>query len=265
MRYIDPLRSQRSQYTNEMLKIVRNYRSHVLEVMRNKLRTPDNKLDYEDIGKALDRLNEVMVRRATDPLKRFTRVGYLRGIDQTIQHLQTEGLAQVNVFFSKPDEVAIEKLAETAGQYLPDMAKDTKDKIIRIVQAGDKEGLGISRIGKNVYEGINALTIPRAEALATTSLNQAYNYSAFERVRQMAPYKIWIATHDDRTRDSHNKMDGVVIETEERFHVPAFKPSKGGREVPACDLMFPGDVSNDPPLGQIINCRCIVSGKMRKS
>ena len=51
--------------------------------------------------------------------------------------------------------------------------------------------------------------------------------------------KAWMATLDDRTRDSHVELDGEEREIDEEF-------SNG--------LMFPGDSNGEP--GEVYNCRC---------
>lgn len=51
--------------------------------------------------------------------------------------------------------------------------------------------------------------------------------------------KRWIATLDERTRSSHQYLDGETIEVDERF-------SNG--------LLYPGEASGPPE--EIINCRC---------
>lgn len=64
--------------------------------------------------------------------------------------------------------------------------------------------------------------------------------------------KEWISVQDDRTRDAHLVMDGVVIPIEDKFEVPATSQSEGAF------MDYPGDAS--APAGQVVNCRCVVSG-----
>ena len=60
--------------------------------------------------------------------------------------------------------------------------------------------------------------------------------------------KEWISTLDDRTRDAHLVMDGVVIPINDKFEVPATSQSEGAWM----------DYAGDPtaPVGQVANCRC---------
>lgn len=59
--------------------------------------------------------------------------------------------------------------------------------------------------------------------------------------------KVWIATNDDRTRDSHAEMDGVTIPVDEPFVLQNMDGSTS-------KLMYPADPDGDPE--QVYNCRC---------
>ena len=57
--------------------------------------------------------------------------------------------------------------------------------------------------------------------------------------------KVWVATHDDRTRDDHLAMDGVAVPNDEPFVLPD-----------GTQMMFPGDISLGAGANQVCNCRC---------
>lgn len=61
--------------------------------------------------------------------------------------------------------------------------------------------------------------------------------------------RVWNATKDKRTRDSHITMDGQEVALEEPF------TSGAGHK-----LMFPGDPS--APAEETINCRCVVTNRV---
>lgn len=87
----------------------------------------------------------------------------------------------------------------------------------------------------------------RSEAIARTSTMQAYNAGSTEIYRQNSvKAREWLATLDDRARDSHVEANGQVVDIDAPFAV-------GGYE-----LMFPGDTSLGADLGEIVNCRCTV-------
>jgi hypothetical protein len=89
----------------------------------------------------------------------------------------------------------------------------------------------------------------RGETLARTETIGSLNTAAKEAVDQMAEEsginrqdirKVWRATKDSRTRDTHAALDGESVGVDERF-------SNG--------LLYPGEPGGDP--AEVINCRCI--------
>lgn len=81
----------------------------------------------------------------------------------------------------------------------------------------------------------------RAARTACTSAENAGRVSSYERAEGMGIHlkQEWLATLDDRTRDSHALLDGEQVEVGERF-------SNG--------LRYPGDPTGDP--AEVWNCRC---------
>jgi len=104
-----------------------------------------------------------------------------------------------------------------------------------LIEAAEKEFMKMDEV--------RALLIARTESCATLNAGSNELYKA-----EGIQYKEWIATLDDRTRDSHLLMDGVVIPIEEKFEVPATSQTAGGW------LEYPGDPSAD--ASEVCNCRC---------
>lgn len=95
------------------------------------------------------------------------------------------------------------------------------------------------------YEKYRAETIARTEALRAISQGRQAEWEQLleagfppERLR-----RVWRATRDHRTRDTHRSLDG-----QERGLNEAFESPSGAR------LMYPGDPS--APAAETINCRC---------
>ena len=93
--------------------------------------------------------------------------------------------------------------------------------------------------------------IVRAERIARTELATARNAAQFDAAEQVAETgervtKVWLAAHDERTRDAHAAADGQTVDLDEPFDV-------GGEA-----LMYPGDRENGS-AGNVIACRCSVS------
>jgi uncharacterized protein with gpF-like domain len=57
--------------------------------------------------------------------------------------------------------------------------------------------------------------------------------------------KGWLATNDDRTRDSHAELNGVFVDIDDEF-------DNG--------LEYPGDPNGDP--SEVYNCRCTLVYKV---
>lgn len=79
---------------------------------------------------------------------------------------------------------------------------------------------------------------------ARTAMTGAQNAGRLERMKEAGEMGIevqkqWIATLDNRTRDSHAEMDSEIVDPWEKF-------SNG--------LMYPGDPNGDPR--EVYNCRC---------
>lgn len=83
-----------------------------------------------------------------------------------------------------------------------------------------------------------AMRIARTEGHRITE-TAAYNAQLKAKDRGADIVKIWDATLDSKTRDSHMKCDRQIRELEKKF-------SNG--------LMFPGDPSGS--AAEVINCRC---------
>lgn len=75
----------------------------------------------------------------------------------------------------------------------------------------------------------------------TTNAENAGKMHSYERAKDMGieGKQMWVATHDDRTRESHAMMDGETVDVGEKF-------SNG--------CAFPGDPAGDP--SEVYNCRC---------
>jgi uncharacterized protein with gpF-like domain len=95
----------------------------------------------------------------------------------------------------------------------------------------------------------------RADTIARTETMRVLNEARQEAVDQVVedtgiePSRVtrtWVATLDDRTRDTHAEMDGQIVGMDEPFVSPS-----------GATLMYPGDP--DAPPEEVINCRCVVA------
>ncbi|WP_422366409.1 phage minor head protein [Pelagibius sp.] len=120
----------------------------------------------------------------------------------------------------------------------------------RQVAAAIREGRALTRIQVSKITGrySDRLLQLRGEAVARTETLSALNAGKHEAAEQMIEQsgidrqtvtKVWRATRDGRTRDSHASLNGQTVGMDARF-------SNG--------LLYPGEPG--APAAEIVNCRC---------
>ena len=266
----DPTRPLRGMFDKRMAAILRNARKEAIERIRDYLRW--HPLDVDEIMAILkDVENRYLTQGGQSTIYQFVNTAYNQGAGDVLKDLErarkpTGFTLNINATFTLQDRRAIQTLASLTMNDLQGISSAANPKILNRIVMLDKQGAGITKISRAIYTNYNDLTIAQAERISRTTINRAYNSAAWDRILSYAPYKEWIPTlSDDRTRDSHRKMAGVIIPTDEPFIVPAFRPSPGSKKlVPEAKMMFPGDVSLDADKGQWMNCRCALTGRFIK-
>jgi hypothetical protein len=140
-----------------------------------------------------------------------------------------------------------------AGNRLVRIPDEVYSLIVAEVERGIREGDGI----REVTQGVNTILTAsgselwpnRAQTVARTETMGAVNAGVFRATQlaaeargDLAPFKMWLATMDDRTRPTHRAADRQRTLLTEPFVV-------GGAQ-----LLFPGDPRG--PANEVINCRC---------
>lgn len=163
----------------------------------------------------------------------------------------------IGVRFDLPDEQAITNLIEILNLKLA--RAGNKTEIISALTTAERKGAGIPQL-VSVYRNFVDISERDAETLMRTWSGQAHNKAAWQRAKEYAPYKEWIGTPGSpRTRESHLKMNGVIIPVDEYFIVPGFVDRYTHEKVPEALMMYPGDVSQGPHQSQICRCRCALA------
>lgn len=269
----DPVRGIRQLYTRELQALLRHARDDATLHIRNHFQYR-SQIDVEAIREILEKiLSRRFLPDAEDLIKRFTRTSYLRGIDQVTTALDLSARTAgpptpvaIAIGFDQADLRAIDNLSSVQLVDLNGVTTDLVKRLVHDLVQADRQGAGVTKITKLISSDFQTLGIARVERITRTALNQAYNEAAWSRIRRSAPHKEWIPTNDDRTRPGHKIMKGVVIDTEDLFLVPAFYPTPNSKKkVPEAHMYYPGDVSQKPDLAQIINCRCTVAPRFRKT
>lgn len=157
--------------------------------------------------------------------------------------------AQIN--FGLYDAHTVSRLIRDEPELLPRKVVNGKKLeawnqrvIANSISQGIIQGESIDEISKRIARD-TCISAGRSSTLyARTAVTGAQNAGRMERLHEAKDMGInvkkrWMATLDNRTRDSHAELDGETIDVDEKF-------SNG--------LMYPGDPSGDP--SEVYNCRC---------
>lgn len=137
-----------------------------------------------------------------------------------------------------------------AAGRVADISKTTERRIRNAVARGLDANDSPAEIARAIIDEVDDMTLARARTIARTETHTAANsgqHMAMEETADelgMKMNKVWVATEDQRTRESHTAADGQVVAMDEWF------------KVGEAELYFPGDP--DGPPEEIINCRCAV-------
>lgn len=117
------------------------------------------------------------------------------------------------------------------------------------------QGDSIPQIAKKLRTAIptmNKASSVRTARTAATSAQNGGRMASYEKAAEMGinVQKRWVATKDKRTRGTHQKLDGKVVDYDEPF------------ESDLGDIMFPGDPS--AKAGNVYNCRCTIRTEVPK-
>lgn len=161
-----------------------------------------------------------------------------------------EHSTQINTSFTLFNEQAIERLIREKPDLLPkpkiDIPKDirwNKQNMTSAVMQSIIQGEDTYRLADRLaaITDANQTSAIRNARTMTTSAQNGGREDQFKRAQAMGikSKKVWIATWDFRTRESHRRLDGEIIKMGEKF-------SNG--------LRYPGDPNGTP--AEVYNCRC---------
>jgi len=246
-------------------EIMKNY-ARQLRGMRSKLADifdkyfREGKLDYAEIQKygRLSKLEQEIIR---DVMKLYDDDGkllretltevYNTSYYRTAWALETETRARLgySAVDLKTVQLSIQNpftgltLNERLERNRTNLIYGLKEELTRGFVNGDTYPQ-ISRRVKDLLEG----DAGKAIRIVRTESTRIYNEAQYDSILHAAEQgiimtKTWISSRDDRTRESHEMLDGVTIPVDEPFVIDG---DEG---------MFPGDFSE---ARNVINCRCTV-------
>jgi hypothetical protein len=207
--------------------------------------------------------------------------GWRRGVP-TLTMPDPFGIRTTSTWFAEQlDNEVLVEIREIVDFASHDIADPTPDSMYRVTQAVEQARNRLVRVPDSVFNAVRAETMKattegwsideladeidsiladagaerwknRARTIARTEAVAAYNagtYSGFQSYAASVPgpwEKIWLETHDHRTRDTH------------REGVQGF----GGQRVPLMAMFRHGDVQMPypgwplAPAAEVVNCRC---------
>ena len=167
--------------------------------------------------------------------------------------------AGMNLSFAIYDEHTAEMLIRDNPELLPrrmdvNGKKDkawNRSKIAGAVTQALIQGESIPKLAKRVAMQTGETNMKAMVRYARTAMTGAQNkgrIAMLQRAKGMGILvkKVWLATLDSRTRDSHQHMDGVTAEVDEKFVTPL-----------GSKMECPGDMNGKP--GDVWNCRCTLT------
>lgn len=141
-----------------------------------------------------------------------------------------------------------EYISEIVGDKVVQILATTKELIKAAIREGLANGEGVFEVSRRIEALYLDEIIPhRAEVIARTETIAAAGAAsrAAAKATGLNLTHEWVATPDDRTRDTHWAANGQKKPIDEPFEV-------GGSL-----LMFPGDSSLGADADQVISCRCV--------
>lgn len=139
-----------------------------------------------------------------------------------------------------------QEILDRAGIRLADADASMRMMLRNVIEKAVNEGWTVPETTQAIREYVNVHSKAQATQLARTDLVGVTNASSIAATRIVFPdgnlTKIWLATEDERTRETHVQADGQRRPLNQPFDV-------GG-----APMDFPGDPFG--PDAEVCNCRC---------
>ena len=166
--------------------------------------------------------------------------------------------SRIDTSFTLYDKQTVQRLIKDDPELFPqpsvNIAKDmrwNRQHIQSAITQGILQGESIPKMAKRLQKvtSMDNKAAIRNARTAVTSAQNAGRLDSYERAQDMgiALKKVWMATLDERTRESHVDLDGEERELDEPF-------SNG--------LMYPADPNGEP--AEVYNCRCTMVKQIDK-
>lgn len=127
-----------------------------------------------------------------------------------------------------------------------DVAKSVRDDLQKTITNAYQQGFSVDKTAAQIVAQSDQFSKFQARMLARTDLNGIANGGSVMAARTVGVgYKTWLATEDEKTRETHSEADGQTVPIDQSFTV-------GGEQAD-----YPGDPSLSDE--EACNCRCTVT------
>ena len=177
---------------------------------------------------------------------------------ENYNHNAYETEVNTGISFDIYNEDAVDKLLKEDPKLLPewriDEEKDylwNRQKVENCITQGIIQGESVDQIANRLASTLSSTNMNKMRMFARTAMTGAQNAGRQKQMEDAEAKGIklkkrWLASLDNRTRDTHQRLDGQEVPVKESFHVG----TKHGEET----IRYPGDPNADPAL--VYNCRC---------
>lgn len=205
----------------------------------------------DELAQGYTEANKTAMRMTADSMKEAYATNHNYGT------YQVENAAKLSTNYTIYDKSTVERLMKDKPALLPepkvDIPKDlrwNRQKINGAITQGILQGEPIGDIANRLdnITGMGQRAATRNARTMVTSAQNAGRVDSYKRAEEMGieMEQVWLATEDERTRQSHLDMNGEATEVGGTF-------SNG--------LKFPADPDGDP--SEVYNCRCTLVAKVK--
>lgn len=241
---------------NNYIKALKETKQRIKELKNGELeQSKIYQMQYQqNLEKQLTALIDILANENINSIQEYLAITYKDGFIGTLYHMQSEGVPFIMPLNQETIVKSIQKKTEELklSQRLYKNAEELKKNIKTEITRGLSQAFNYAKIARNISMYSEA-DLYKSYRIARTEGGRIQNESKFEAMQRAKKngvdiVKQWDSTLDDRTRETHAKLDGQVQELEETFKI-------NGKEA-----MYPhgfGIAEED------INCRCIVLERVR--
>lgn len=125
----------------------------------------------------------------------------------------------VDVTFDVTDKEAVEFIRDRSLFYAKEVNGTTRKALRKTLAEGFKAGESIPKLSRRVRDVYEIADKTRSMVIARTEVISGSNFGSWEGMKQskVVQKKEWLTSKDDRVRDAHDFMDGVIVGINELF------------------------------------------------